>query len=138
MISKERQAEPILHQHHPLSVELYLYTFQISHVLSSVQSSKTSHDPLQAATRKKPPVYSQHLSPFVKASSRKIVSKSTSRGTNQSPKKPEISTSLVSLGLYINMQFLAMSPVPCLPVCHHASCLYAPCHYDKWAKSLKL
>lgn len=40
--SKEWQGEP-MPQHRPLSVGLYLYPFQTSHVLSSVYFSKTSH-----------------------------------------------------------------------------------------------
>ena len=39
-------------QHHPLSVGLYLYPFQTSHVLSSVCYSKTSHAPFSGSFQK--------------------------------------------------------------------------------------
>ena len=52
---------------HPLSVGLYLYPFQISHVLSSVCTSKTSYAPFpfsrQLPKKKKIPcIYSQQIS----------------------------------------------------------------------------
>lgn len=83
---KELQGEPML-EPCPLSVGLYLYLypFQISHVLSTVCSRKTSR------------VCSQEniLSwvCFGKTSSHKTVSRKTSHDTTESQTKPEIPTS---------------------------------------------
>jgi len=84
-------------QHCPLSVGLYLYLFQTSHVISSVCSRKTSHAPFPGCFQKNTMCLfsAKHLQCvcFSKIPSHKIISRKTSHDTTESPKKPEISTS---------------------------------------------
>lgn len=72
---KEWQGEPVL-QRSPLTPGLHLYPFQMSRVLSSICSSKTSIPFPQAASRKTPCVcFQQSISHLPKQMLKKIVFK---------------------------------------------------------------
>jgi hypothetical protein len=86
--------------HHPLAVRLYLYPFQISHVLSSISSTRASHAAL--FPRPLPENHhvsvlhetSSHVSAYTKTCSHNIASRETAHDTTESPRRPKTSISL--------------------------------------------
>ena len=94
----QRKQGKSMPQHCPLSVGLYLYPFQTSRVLSRVCSKQNITYPFSRQLPLK-----HHVSVLSKISSHKTISRKTAHDSVESPKKPEIPTSLL---LTLNMKHI--------------------------------
>lgn len=89
-------------QHHPLSIGLYLYPFQTSHVLSSIcPFSRVLPEKHHISALSE---ISSHVSASSETTSHKTVSRKTSHDTTQSPKKLEVSTSGLQLRHFLKSE----------------------------------